>query len=384
MHGSIREMSAHTSKTNGHRQVFNKVVCIDFMLVNKTWRLLSPDDNTGGASSNSPDDKGADSSQQQQDDKTQQQSDDGQQGDQQSTDAGDGDGSSTDTTGENADGQDNSQQGDDQGQDGQQQQQQAEPVVDKAGDENLRFSSHPRWKELVTEKNQFKQEIDQVKPLVEQAKVTNDFLRDNGISAQEYQAALQYLVALRKDPQQAYAMMKPTFEQLALMTGERLPADLQAKVAAGVISAEDATELARTRAQANYQKWQQQNQQTGQQDQTAAMLRGSIQSWTQLKQVSEPDFKPNTPLWEQVDLRIRAMPPFRTSQEAMTGCEKALTEAKAFLGKFQKVQPQQQRQVRQPLKSQNNGGNNQTVIKTAEDVARAINAGMKPSQLRYQ
>jgi hypothetical protein len=255
-----------------------------------------------------------------------------------------------------------------------------EKTIDKPEDDKLPFNTHPRFKELVTEKNQFKTELEQSKPLVEQARITNEFLRDNQIQPQEYQSALQYLMLLRKDPTAAYAMLKPTFEQLALLAGERLPSDLQAEVAAGTIAPERATELAKMRAGQNYQQWKNGQQQQTSQMQSSEVVSGTIQSWASTKQSVDPDFKPGTPLWELTDKNIRASAQFRSAQDAQAGSEKAYAEAKAFLQKFQ---PRAVATVKKPLQSRNVGSNNATVMKTPEDVMRAIQAGVKPSQMKY-
>ena len=257
----------------------------------------------------------------------------------------------------------------------------AEKVVDKTGDEKLPFNTHPRFKELVQEKNTAREELAAAKPLVEQARVLNDFMRDNQIQPQEFQSTLQYLRLLRTDPSAAFAMLKPTYEQLSSLVGERLPADLQEEVAAGALAPERATEIAKARAATNYQKWQQSNQQQRGQMQSVEAVSGTIQNWVATKQTIDPDFKSGSPLWEQVDLRIKAMPAFQTPQEAQSGTEKAYTEAKAFLQRF--APRPAASTVKRPPTSRNTSSNNQTVIKTPEDVMKAIAAGVRPSQMRY-
>ena len=255
-----------------------------------------------------------------------------------------------------------------------------EKTIDKPEDDKLPFNTHPRFKELVTEKNQYRQTVEQSKPLVEQATVTNEFLRDNRISPQEYQSALQYLALLRTDPMQAYAMLKPTYDQLALLSGEKLPADLQTEVAAGALAQERAVEIAKARASQQHQAWRGQQQQQVQQVDQTQVVGSTIQAWAGTKQSADPDFKPGTALWEQVDLRIKSAPPFRSAQDAMQGSEKAYTEAKAFLAR---MQPRTPIATKKPLQSRNMASTNNVVVKTAADVAKAISAGMKPHQMRY-
>jgi len=252
--------------------------------------------------------------------------------------------------------------------------------LDKPEDAKLDFHKHPRFKEIVQEKNRVKQEFEQVKPLVEQAKVTNEFLRDNQISREEYQSALTYLMLLRKDPSAAYKMLQPTYEQLALLAGERLPVDLQAEVAAGTMPAERAQEMARMRAQQTYQEWRGSQQQKLQQGTQMEQVQATVQNVVQTKQSTDPDFKPGSPLWEQVELRIKSMQVFQTPQAAQQGIEQAYTEAKAFMGKFapRTVKPNQQ-----ALRSRPTNHNAGVAVKTPADVMKAIAQGVKPHQLRY-
>ena len=240
---------------------------------------------------------------------------------------------------------------------------------------------YERFNEVNSKKTELEQQIAASQPLVEQARVTNQFLQDNQIAPQEYQTALKYLQLLRTDPQQAYAMIKPTFERLALLTGDRLTPELQAEVAAGTISPERAQQISRAEAQQQYNQWRGQQQQQVQQGSVTEVVNGTIGMWAQTKQTVDLEFKPGTPLWNQVDLRLKAMPPFRNAQEAMAGSEKAYAEAKTFM---QTLVPRPAKQVvKSPMRGKNNGSNNNLVMKTAEDVTRAIAAGIKPNQMRY-
>ena len=252
--------------------------------------------------------------------------------------------------------------------------------LDKPEDAQLQFHKHPRFQEIIKEKNAVKQEFDSVKPLVEQSKALNDFLAQNQIPAAELQNLLQYAQLLRTNPEKAFDMMEPTYEQLATMVGKRLPADLQAEVATGSLSEERAIEIARARGGQTYQNWRQQAQQQGQTQNAEQVVMQSIQSWSQMKQNADPDFKPGSPLWEQVDLRIKSAPRFQNAQDTLAGTEKAYNEAKAFMAK---LQPRTVVQGRKAPQSKATAANNTGVIRSAEDVMKAIKAGVKPHQMRY-
>ncbi len=322
--------------------------------------LLMPDGNTGGESSIPSDGKGADSSTAEQV-------------------GNEAEGTEVETTEEPTESPEATAE---ETTEEQTPEEQSETEVETKVDEQEKekFIPRDRFDEVNNKKTELETQLATDKPLIEQARVTNEFLRDNQITPQEYQSALQYLMLLRKDPAQAYAMLKPTYDQLALMQGERLPADLQAKVAAGTMDPSDATELAKARAQQNYQQWRQGQQVNGQQENIATQVNQTIQSWATTKQGQDPDFKNGTPLWEMVDTKLKAMPMFRSPIEAQQGVEQAYKEAKAFMQKFT---PKVVTAVKKAPVSRTTSGNSSTVMKTAEDVMKAINAGVKPSQMKY-
>jgi hypothetical protein len=66
--------------------------------------------------------------------------------------------------------------------------------------------------------------------------------------------------------------------------------------------------------------------------------------------------------------------------EAQAGTEQAYKESKAFLQQFV---PRTTVAVKKAPVSRTVSGNQSTVMKTAEDVMRAVNAGVKPSQMKY-
>lgn len=347
------------------------------MLKNLVRLLLTPDANTGGDSSTSQDDKGADSSQQQQDDKQTDDNDGSQQDNQQDDSAGDD--SSNDTDGDKqTDDQDNSQQNDDGKDKGVDD---ANVVLDKPDDAKLPFHKHERFQEVIAQKAAAVRETEQLKPLAQQATVLNDYMRDNNISTQEFQSALVYLRNLKNDPAAAFAMLKPTYEQLAQLNGEVLPADLQAEVAAGTLPLERAKQIAKGQAQEGYQKARSQWQQQGQQQGSQAVVSQSTQLWVQTKQSIDPDLKEGTPIWKQTDLVLRSLPPANDAQTAMANCETAYKQAKEMLGSFRKAPFAAQ--GKRPPSSQQRSTNGNAVLKTDADVINAMKAGLRPNQVRY-
>src|SRR5271157_2284507 len=256
----------------------------------------------------------------------------------------------------------------------------SETKLDQKHEEAIPYE---RFNEVNTQKTALEQELAQSKPLIDQSKALNDFLSQNNIATADFQSALEYLRLLRTDPSSAYRMLQPTYEKLASYAGDRLPADLQEEVAAAHLTPDRAKELAQLRAQGEYSKVQQGWNQQGVQQQTAQMINGAIQTWATSKQSIDPDFRPATNgkqgIWELTDTYIKGMPPCRNAGEAMQKSEEAYQQAKKFIAQF-KAPPQQ---VRRGLTSKQSSTNSSAVLKTPEDVMKAIAAGVKPHQMRY-
>jgi hypothetical protein len=172
------------------------------------------------------------------------------------------------------------------------------------------------------------------------------------------------------------------------MSGAILPPDLQAEVAAATLSTERAQEIARARAGQRYQQWQQQNQQQVQQSSTQQVAVQTIGQWLGMKQSIDPDLKQGTNLFKQVDLRLRAMSPATTAQQAYSNCELAYKQAKedlkTFSGRTVARNGQSQHRAGSPP-SRPSSPTNRLVVKTAGDAVKAImsGGGKMPPNIRY-
>ncbi len=103
------------------------------------------------------------------------------------------------------------------------------------------FHKHPRFQQLVTERNQFRegaQQYDQVQ----------NFLRQNGVTAEEAAEILEVRAMMKRDPAKAWEVVKPLVHQLLIDAGKILPQDLQQQVAQNQISQAAALEISRLRA----------------------------------------------------------------------------------------------------------------------------------------
>jgi hypothetical protein len=260
-------------------------------------------------------------------------------------------------------------------------------VFDKPEDEKLPFGKHPRFQELITEKNQARQQVEQLRPAAQANQALTSFMQQNGIQGQELQRALEYLRLRRIDPAAAFRVIKQDYDSLAMFAGERLPEDIQAEVAAGTLSPERAKEIAQARAQQQHSQFLQGSQQQQQQAQHEELIQGAVNVWAQNRLSLDPDFKPKAPgqrdgKWELVDMKLKAMrlsnPP-RTPQDVLLMTEQAYKEANEFFASFA-----QRTGTRQRPSSQQTNTRTHSVIKTPADVIKAIMAGTKPNQVKYE
>lgn len=346
---------------------------------------LSPDANTGGDSSTQPDAKGQGSSPEQQAGEEVVES-----AEQTSTETTESE-AATESTEESTEAKAvATESAETQSEEQTTEKQEAPVVFDKPEDNKLEFHKHPRFQELVAEKNTFKQEFEKIKPAAEANRALQSFMQSNGIQPTELTAALEYLRLVKVDPAKAYELIKPDVEKLSTYVGERLPQDIEAAVASGTLSPEHAKEIARARAEQQFQQYRGQSQQQMQMQQQEQVIQGSINAWAEATMKNDPDFRPRNQSnpnavdgkWEFVDMKLRTMrqanPP-KTAQEAVAQVETAYKEANNFFRSFAPKAAVK----KAPLKSSASSQNSSAVVKTADDVVKAILSGKKPHELKY-
>lgn len=257
----------------------------------------------------------------------------------------------------------------------------AEVPLDKPEDAKLDFHKHERFQELIREKNEYKTQAEANKPLAERARMLDQYCQQNGISEQQIARALEYYRLLNNEPMKAYEMLRQDYQRLAMYAGDVLPDDLQAEVAAGTLSSERAKELAQARAQQQHQGWQSQSQEVSRQQQLIQAVDATINIWADAKMKQDPDLKPGSNLWKYLDSRIkneRVVAPGMSPQQANEMVDKLYKEAKEVF------KPSARPPVKRTPKSFGSNNNNAGVlVKSPEDVARAIMRGVKPHQLKY-
>lgn len=173
------------------------------------------------------------------------------------------------------------------------------------GDEfkDVPFNKHPRFQQLVKERNAFKENAQRYDNL-------QTFLKETGVRDEEAADALQIVALSKHNPAKAWEQIKPWVQSLIVAAGEVLPEDLQNRVAQGEMPRDVALEMARLRATQqstqHAQEWQRQRAEETAREQQVAQLRNTAQSWEASRRASDPDFEKKLPhLQREIAFRHR-------------------------------------------------------------------------------
>lgn len=113
---------------------------------------------------------------------------------------------------------------------------------DDEGFSDVPFHNHPRFRQLVQQRNQYRQAAEAY------GKFTG-YLDANGVTPQEAADILKIQALAKTNPSEAWTLLKPFAQQVMQAAGVILPQDLQQQVRAGKLGQAAAMEISRLRAQ---------------------------------------------------------------------------------------------------------------------------------------
>ena len=167
--------------------------------------------------------------------------------------------------------------------------------------EKLPFHNHPRWKEMVAER-------EALKPKAEQYEKITTFMTTNRLSAEEMAKGLQVMALMKNNPVEAYKVLQGYVQNLAPLTGEVLLEDLKKEVEDGFIPESRAKELARLKAEREYSE-SYQRAMAEEREREAEAARGrqmydAVATWEAQEKAKDPDWDKK---YEMVMDRVRTL-----------------------------------------------------------------------------
>jgi hypothetical protein len=197
--------------------------------------------------------------------------------------------------------------------------------------EVLPFHNHPRWKELLSERDSFKSRAEQYDK-VEQYMVKNQ------LSPQEVAEGFQVMSLLKHNPVEAYKVLSGHLSRLAPIVGESLPEDISRRVDNGDVDIESAKELAKARAQANLLAQQQQlgvvERQNQEYNAKQTQVRDAVMAWESNIKQRDPDYSAKQKfIMDKVRVMIGNETP-NSTQEAIAMVERAYADVNEGMRSF--------------------------------------------------
>ena len=178
--------------------------------------------------------------------------------------------------------------------------------VETDTDDTPPFHEHPRWQEMITERDSFKQSHQELMGL-------KSYMTEAGLSIDEVNTGFEIMKNIKENPQAALEALMPYIEQMETSTGRRLSADIQERVDEGYLDEESAREMSqlRSREQLATEASQraaaqaQQIQQQQQVQQHAKNVSGAVSEWETQWSSSDPDYKLKQPkVMEKIELYL--------------------------------------------------------------------------------
>jgi hypothetical protein len=202
-------------------------------------------------------------------------------------------------------------------------------------DEKLPFNKHPRFQEVIRQKNIFKAEAEAHKADATQFRAISDYMAQTGLTPDEVNQGFEIMAALKNDPLRAREMLLKTIEPLNVLAGETLPDDVSRMVEEGDINESAAKELAMARARIAMQEHQQrealEHQRLHSERSAHQQITSAVETWEQQVAARDPDYEAKKALVFK-NIRLAHMErPARTPQEAVAIADAALAEATAML-----------------------------------------------------
>jgi hypothetical protein len=231
----------------------------------------------------------------------------------------------------------------------------AKPVEGSAedqaeADKKLPFHEHPRWKEVIAERDGFREDAGRFREI-------EGFMQQHGLEGNEVAEGFDIMAKLKSgDPEKLSEVREYFASRLAFLDdalGFALPDDLRERVETGALDEEAAQELARARANekirtASAERTEKVQTEQTQREQAIAAAQAcatAVDEWEKRQKASDPDYARKA---ELVETTCRAIvqqtgKPPKTPEEAIALAENALKRVndqfKSLLPKPKAIRP---------------------------------------------
>lgn len=221
--------------------------------------------------------------------------------------------------------------------------QDGETEGDEVADEKLPpFHEHPRWKEVIKERDALATKVEETKPLVERATQISDYCHQYGVSDQQLNEAIEIAALLVNDPLSARQRLKPIMDVLDGYSGDKLPDDLQQAVTDGTLDPKYAKELAQARNGRTVQQRKVGIAEQNASQSSISAVQTALNAWDLAHRKIDPDFQPKTKgavdgkyeLFRDKLMSMVSTRPVRSPQEAISFAEEALEAVNKTLERF--------------------------------------------------
>lgn len=121
------------------------------------------------------------------------------------------------------------------------------PPLTPEEEAKLPFHKHPRWQEVLKDRDTARVRAAELEEPARQFGMVQDFMSKNSLTPPEMADGFTVMALMRNDPGKAIPVLEDYLDQLKLITGQKLPDDLQSQVDSGAMTDAAAKELATSR-----------------------------------------------------------------------------------------------------------------------------------------
>lgn len=218
-----------------------------------------------------------------------------------------------------------------------------DPKTAKVEDKDLPFHNHPRWKEVLTERDTLKDRVSKLEPDAEQYGKITAFMNQHQLTPDETGEGFVIMAMIKAGDPRALVKLDEYREKLALAIGDVLPPDLKGQVEAGALTEDAARELSRARVRtaraetkvADVTRQETERQAKDAERQALDVVVRATDDWVALKAKSDPDFaKKEASLERYVKALIHDYGKPRNAADAAKLMDAAYTEVNKTFAAF--------------------------------------------------